>query len=293
MGFMIAVSSIEGGIQWLDGGAMFGHVPRTLWSRWTDVDEAGRIPLACRAMLIEYEGKRILCDAGIGAFFNPQMQDRFGLTGQGHVLLDSLADTGLSHEEIDWVVLGHLHFDHAGGLLPAADDSLERSEELLFPNATYVIGRAAWDRCRNPHRRDRASFIPGLAEKLEASGRLYVAEGASIPGCAEDRLSFRYSSGHTPGQGHVLFRGDRETVFFAGDLIPGTAWVNLPVTMGYDRCAEQTVDEKAELYKEAVSGNWLLFYAHDLKTAASRVERNAPGRFEAYDLFPRIKRMEV
>lgn len=284
---MTTISSIEGGVQWLDGGAMFGHVPRTLWRQWIEVDEAGRIPLASRALLIEHDGLRILCDTGIGAFFDLKMKDRFGVECDEHTLSDSLANVGLDHEQIDFVILSHLHFDHAGGLL-CPDDA-----GLMFPNAKYVVGRAAWERCLTPHIRDRASFIPGLADKLEASGRLVVVDGPVVPGVLEDRLSLRFSEGHTPGQLHVLFRGDRQTVFFSGDLIPGTPWVHLPVTMGYDRNPEKLIEEKEALYAEAVPGNWLVFYTHDLNVTAGRIVRNGRGRFEPQEPMAELHRFKI
>ena len=257
---------------------MFGNVPRPVWEKWLAPDPLGRIELACRAMLIECDGLKILCETGIGAFFDPKMADRYGVEDPEHRLLESLSKLGIKEEQIDVLILSHLHFDHAGGLLPTWNEIQATGQRLLFPNAKYVVGKEAFDRAKKPHSRDKASFIPGMVELLEASGRLVVIEGSKLPGVLEDRLSFRFSHGHTPGQMHTIFKGDSKTVIFAGDLIPGTSWVHLPVTMGYDRFPEMLIDEKTALYAVAVEKEWLCFYTHDTSTAMSQIQ-NINGRF--------------
>ena len=161
---------VMGNSQKLDGGAMFGNAPKALWERWVSADNRNRIDLACRALLVLEPDRRILFEAGIGAFFDPKLRDRFGVTDANHVLLDNLTALGIQHEDIDVVVLSHLHFDHAGGLLSAyqADEPLR----LLFPNAHFVVSEAAFERAIKPHARDKASFIPTLNEQLSQSGRL-------------------------------------------------------------------------------------------------------------------------
>src|SRR6187455_474621 len=114
---MLKLSSVVGNSQRLDGGAMFGNAPRALWSRWIEPDELGRIPLSCRAFLVEDAERRVLIETGIGSFFEPSLRDRYGVQEERHVLLDSLAALGVESHTIDWVILSHLHFDHAGGLL--------------------------------------------------------------------------------------------------------------------------------------------------------------------------------
>ena len=221
---MTTITSVDGNVQWLDGGSMFGNAPRVVWEKWVEVDPAHRVRLSTRSLLIEHEEEKILCEVGIGAFFDPKLAKRFGVEEPGHVLLENLKTLGISHEDITCVILSHLHFDHAGGLLPTFDDIQKGNDGILFPNATYVIGSDAFERCRNPHFRDRASYIPGLAEKLEASGRMKLIKGDKIPRYLEDRISFRYTEGHTPGQMHTVFKGDKRTVVFAGDLIPGATY---------------------------------------------------------------------
>jgi glyoxylase-like metal-dependent hydrolase (beta-lactamase superfamily II) len=289
----IKISSVEGNSQWLDGGAMFGNVPRALWEKWVEVDARSRIRLACRGLLIECDGLRILCETGIGAFFEPKLAERFGVAEKDHVLLASLAKLGLGDEDIDYVVLSHLHFDHAGGLLPTYAEIAAGRDRLLFPKAKYVVGAQAFARAEAPHPRDRASFIPGMTEKLRASGRLVLVEGERLPGVLDDRLSFFTSDGHTPGHMHTVFRGDQRTVCFAGDLVPGTAWVHLAVTMGYDRFAERVIDEKAALYAKAEPQKWLLFYTHDTACTASTVTHTQDGKYTAGEKHAQLMRLPI
>jgi len=271
--------AVDGNSQRLDGGAMFGNVPRALWQRWIAPDERHRIPLACRAMLIrEGADRSILLETGIGAFFQPKLRDRFGVQEEHHVLLDSLGALGRAHEDIDVVVLSHLHFDHAGGLLDVYREG--EAHRLLFPNATFVVGAEAWARAKAPHKRDRASFIPELPALLEASGRLEIVEGATSDALGPDYRLHR-SDGHTPGLLLTEVPSDEGPIVFAADLIPGRPWVHLPITMGYDRHPERLIDEKETLLSDLVSRSGRLFFTHDAECAMARVTRDERGRYAA------------
>lgn len=274
--------SIDGNRQRLDGGAMFGNAPKALWSRWAAPDAENRIDLACRALLVEESpaagGRRILLEAGIGVFFPPKLRERFGVVEDEHVLLDSLAAAGFAPDDIDVVVLSHLHFDHVGGLLTPWAEGV--APKLVFPDARYVVGAQAWGRALAPHARDKASFIPALQPLLEATGRLERVEG-DVSKTLGPAYRLHFSDGHTPGLMLVEVPSDEGPVVFAGDLVPGRPWVHLPITMGYDRYPERLIDEKQALLGDLHRRGGRLFFTHDPEIALAPVELDGRGRFRA------------
>jgi glyoxylase-like metal-dependent hydrolase (beta-lactamase superfamily II) len=272
----VLLTSVEGNRQRLDGGAMYGNVPRALWAQWTPPDAANRIEFACRCLLAQdLNGNTVLFETGIGAFFEPKLRARYGVHEDEHVLLGSLARRGVAPEDVDAVVLSHLHFDHAGGLLTAW--RADAAPALVFPRARFVIGARAWERARQPHPRDRASFIPPLAELLAASGRLEIVEGA-YSATLGTAVRFEYTDGHTPGLMHAELGGDGG-VAFCSDLIPGRPWVHLPVTMGYDRYPEHLIDEKQRFLEDKIARGVRLFFTHDLGCALATPTVDKSGRF--------------
>jgi glyoxylase-like metal-dependent hydrolase (beta-lactamase superfamily II) len=283
------LTTLLGNRQKLDGGAMFGNAPRAMWSRWLVPDAENRIDLACRCLLVEEPGRRVLVETGIGAFFDPDLRARYGVVEHRHVLLDALAARGLRDADIDVVVLSHLHFDHAGGLL-AAHDAAHPGLRLLFPNATFVVGEAAWDRAVHPHPRDRASFVPGLVEALAATGRVERVRGASSDVLGRGWTLHR-SDGHTPGLVLPEMEMPDGPVVFAADLIPGAAWVHAPITMGYDRFPELLVDEKTALLSDLVERRGRLVFTHDPEVACARVARDPAGRFVAVERSGSLERL--
>ena len=277
---MRTLTSILGNSQRLDGGAMFGNAPRPMWEAWIAPDEQNRIPLACRAMLVRDRGRTLLFETGIGAFFEPALRARYGVVEDRHVLLDSLAAAGVRPEDVDVVVLSHLHFDHAGGALTAWREGA--APALAFPRAAWVVGAEAWQRALAPHPRDRASFIPALQPLLEATGRVEQVSGDRSETLG-DGFRFHVSHGHTPGLLLAEVELGGGPVVFAADLIPGRAWVHVPITMGYDRYPELLIDEKASLLADLAGRGGRLFFTHDPVVALGRVVRDERGRYRTTD----------
>jgi glyoxylase-like metal-dependent hydrolase (beta-lactamase superfamily II) len=281
------IFSVDGNSQRLDGGAMFGNCPKAVWQKWMTPDEHNRVTLACRSMLVREDNRNVLLETGIGAFFEPKLKERFGVQEDRHLLLESLAKLGVAPEDVDVVVLSHLHFDHAGGLLDVWREGAPA--RLVFPNASYVVSAGAWERARNPHPRDRASFIPELQDLLEGTGRLEIV-GTDRSAILGDQYSFSYSEGHTPGLMLTRVEGASEgPITFLGDLVPGAAWVHLPITMGYDRYPELLIDEKKALLERIVSEEGWAFFTHDPEIAAARVVRSKEGRYSVTDARPALR----
>ncbi len=273
------VTPVDGNTQRLDGGAMFGNAPRALWSRWMVPDEDNLIPLATRALLVqEASGRNVLLEAGIGAFLDPELRRRYGVVEDTHVLLANLAELGLRPGDVDVVVLSHLHFDHAGGLLTAWNESAPHS--LVFDSARYLVSTAAWERALQPHMRDRASFIAELPNLLTESGHLEMVD-SERSATLGDRYRFHFSQGHTPGLMLTEIDTEDGPLVFAGDLIPARPWVHLPITMGYDRYPELLIDEKAALLEDLYRRGGRLALTHDPDVAIVGIHRDASGRFSA------------
>lgn len=294
---------------------MFGNAPRAMWQKWIAPDDENRIPLACRCLLAtDLDGRNVLFETGIGAFFEPKLRERYGVVEERHVLLESLAQVGLKHEDIDVVVLSHLHFDHVGGLLAAweplgeqpssdlagqlplqagegesarsstADVPKGAPPRLLFPNAKYLVSTDHWARATHPHPRDRASFIPEVPALLEASGRLEKVGGEHSRTLGK-AVRFHYSQGHTPGLmlSEIVGPHGKDGVVYCADLIPGTPWVHLPVTMGYDRAPEMLIDEKREFLDDKLRRGVRLFFTHDHRVAMAAPQRDERRRYSVVD----------
>ncbi len=270
------VVELEDGIFRLDGGAMFGVVPKTLWSRKVEADEANRIRLSLCGLLLDDGKSRILIDTGIGDKFGGKELSMYSIERRRGQLFEELREAGYSPGDVTDVVLTHLHFDHAGN---ATIRRGERPEEYVpaFPGARYHVQREHWEWALSPSERDRASFRPADFEPLaalEPEGRLVLhGDGDSIA----DGVTVHASSSHTPGHQHVIVRTAGECIVHCGDLVPTRAHVRLPYIMGYDLFPLGTLEEKKKLFAEAAQGRWLLFAEHDPANRWFTVEADGKG----------------
>jgi len=271
---------LEGGTQRLDGGAMFGVVPKPLWQKRIAPDDRNRIPLALRCLLVEHPDGLVLVDTGIGNKEPDKFRDIYGVENAGVTgptqLEDALAQAGYRPDEVRWVVNTHLHFDHAGGNTCGREGGAGAESEpvLAFPNATYVVQRGELDFARHANERTRASYFPPNFEPVAAAGRWQLVDGAVdlLPG-----IQLLPTPGHVPYHQSVLVRDGGETACFLADLAPTAAHVPLPWIMGYDLEPLRTLETKRHLLGEAVAEQWLLLFEHDAEVVAARVVDGARG----------------
>ncbi len=273
---MVKLHAVESNKLRLDGGAMFGNAPKTMWNSWTRPDKDNRIHLATRTLLVQTDDeKNFLFEVGVGAFFEPKLKDRFGVEEEEHMLLKNLSKIGVDETDIDGVILSHLHFDHAGGLLPEYGDNVPM---LHFPNANYYLPEKHWEYAQNPHPRERTSFIPILQELLEKSDRLVLIDKPEHKEL-DFGVTFRFSDGHTKGLMISRISLKSGPLIFVTDLVPGLSWVHLPITMGYDRFPELKSDEKKQLFEDILDKNAILFFTHDPKIPCALLKRDEKGRY--------------
>ena len=250
---------VETGRFRLDGGAMFGVVPKTLWSRMISADDKNRIPMAMRCMVVKSKStNRIyLIDNGCGNKFDEKMEKIYSLDYDHSNLIDSLKDIDIAPEDITDMVFTHLHFDHSGGTTDYDDDG---NLYEVFPNATYHVNKRHWETATNPNDREKASFFTENIDPVKNSGRLNLTDdGVTF----EEEFKTAVMDGHTEGQQLPIFTDGKKTIIYAADLFPTYAHIPLPWIMGYDMKPLQTLDEKKEFLKNAVDKKWYLFMEHD------------------------------
>lgn len=266
-----AVSAIECGYLGLDGGSMFGVVPKTLWQKTNPADEQNRIKLAMRAMLIQGDGKNIIVDCGAGNKLSEKLKGIYVLDYSEHSLESSINKSGLNLEDITDVVLTHLHFDHTGGATLANDDG---EVVATFPNATYYIHKTQWETAFNPSPRDKSSYFKENYEILMKDDQLNLLEG-------EDELFPEIETivvnGHTPGQILLKIRSGERTMLYSADLFPTSSHVPLPYIMAYDLEPLESMKEKERVLEKAVKEDWILFYEHDPYKVATGVINDEKG----------------
>ncbi|HEY6192170.1 MAG TPA: MBL fold metallo-hydrolase [Bacteroidota bacterium] len=264
------VHPIETGRFRLDGGAMFGVVPKALWSGTNPPDERNRIELAARALLISGRGRTILVDNGNGSKFTERQTDIYRLDTSGTELTRSLRAHGLDPSDITDVILTHLHFDHAGGSTLRENGALRPA----FPKARYYVQRAHWNHALAPSEKDRGSFMPDDFMPLKDHGVLDFVDGECelFPG-----ISLVVINGHTTSLQLPFISDGSASLLFCCDLFPTTSHIPLPYIMAYDLRPLVTLEEKKKILPRASEEGWLLFFEHDPRVIAGRVKRTEKG----------------
>jgi len=276
----LKVTTIDAGSLWLDGGAMFGVVPKPLWSRRAESDDRNRILLAMRCLLVHTGRELVLVDTGVGSKESDKFAEIYRIENAGSPtrLEESLRDVGVEPGDIDVVLSTHLHFDHAGGNTLTTDAG---EVTAAFPNAVYRIRRQEWDFAHLDNERVKASYLPSNFDPLEREGRIRFIEndGEVMPG-----ISVIRTPGHTPGHQSVLIGAGDRKLFYLADLIPTAAHLPLPWIMGYDVEPLVTLESKRRELAQAVEEGWTLAFEHDPKIAWGRPVESSPGRVELVDV---------
>lgn len=268
----MTVHTLDTGLFKLDGGAMFGVVPKSMWQKLVPADDHNMCTWALRCLLVEDGNRLTLVDTGIGSKQDDKFRGHFYLHGDD-TLENSLRQRGFTSSDITDVFLTHLHFDHVGGaVVRTPDDKLQ----LAFPNATYWSNQAHWDWAVTPNPREKASFLQENIRPIQESGHLqFVGDGvpAGLPGFQEIVLV----DGHTEKMMLPVLQYKGRTLAFVADLIPSAAHVPLPYVMGYDMRPLQTMQEKDTLLQRAATENWVLVLEHDAQTECITVQHTEKG----------------
>lgn len=264
------IHPIETGRFGLDGGAMFGIVPKPLWSKTNPADERNRIELAARAMLIIGNGRKIIVDNGNGTKFSEKQFDIYKLNMSQYDLKKSLAQYRLTTSDITDVILTHLHFDHAGGSTYRENGELKPT----FPNAKYYVQKAHWEHANNPSEKDRGSFMPDDFLPLKAHGVLEFVDGE---GMLFPNVEVLVMNGHTTALQLPKISDGKTTLLYCCDLFPTTSHIPLPYIMAYDLRPLTTLEEKRKILSQAYEENWLFFFEHDPKVIAGTVKPSEKG----------------
>jgi len=263
----LTLHALEAGIQWLDGGAMFGVVPRPLWEKKIRPDSRHRIPLALRCLLVETPNLLVLVDSGIGSKEGEKFKDIYGVDNEGDPtrLEDGIRALGFEPADVDLVVSTHLHFDHAGGNTLHTPDG---ATVPAFPNARYVVQKGELAFAQSPNERVRASYMSKNFLPLAEAGRVDTVEGA-VP--ITQGLSLLPTPGHTPFHQSVLLDGGGEKAIFLADLCPTSAHLPLPWIMGYDLEPLVTLETKKVLWEKVREEGWILVFQHDVHVPWGRM----------------------
>ncbi len=301
------------GIYRLDGGAFFGVIPKTMWSRKVEADERNYVPAGMNSLLIRTGKQTVLVETGMGNKLPERMVKFYGQPAQ---LLKNLAAAGVAPEDIDIVINSHLHFDHCGW-----NTIRDKSSKIVptFPRAKYFAPEGEWQYARHPSERDAISYIPDNFDPLIASGQMTLLKGGEeiVPG-----ITVKTFPGHTASMMAVIVRGchsgepnrachpeaatnsgshseepffgDEEpvsardehplTACYISDLIPSTAHIDLAWGMGFDLYPLQTIESKKDYYARSISEKWLTVFTHDPKTPWAYIEKDETGKMVARSL---------
>jgi glyoxylase-like metal-dependent hydrolase (beta-lactamase superfamily II) len=259
----------------LDGGAMFGVVPKTIWNKLNPSDDNNMCNWAMRCLLIETENQRILIDTGIGNKQSDKFYSHYSLNGD-YSLTKSLSEAGFTTDDITDVLLTHLHFDHCGGAIVRNDD---QSLSLAFPNAKYHLTESHWKHANNPNPREKASFLIENFELIGTSGKLnFVNDGDMLANCIEVKVF----NGHTIGMiAPLIHLENGRKILYAADLYPSAAHIPANYVMSYDIQPLITMNERIKMNELAFTEQIIFFYEHDVAVEASLVGKNEKGQFHA------------
>lgn len=260
--------TIHSGFIGLDGGAMFGIIPKPLWEKTNPADNSNRVTLATRNLLLVSESRKILIDTGMGNKWDDKAKNIYRID-ENLSLEKALGQKGFSFSDITDVILTHLHFDHAGGSTKFENNQIVPS----FPNAKYHIQKENFDWAMNPSDRDRGSYIKENFEPLAKEGVLKLLTSNEF----DENISFEIINGHTFGQQMVKISDGNQTVLYCADLLPFVSHIRLPYIMAYDLQPLITLAEKKKYLKQALDENWILFFGHDPDYAAVTLKRGDKG----------------
>jgi len=262
--------SIETGRFALDGGAMFGIVPKVLWSKLHPADDKNRIDMALRSLLIVDDKRKILIDTGIGTKLSKKSQKIYKLDQTEYNLEASLEKYDLETKDITDVILTHLHLDHVGG----ATYLKGKKQKLTFPNATHYVQKTHHEWASKPSEKDKGSFINEDFKTIEKEGKLRLIDGYAMILPNIDVIIY---DGHTIGQQLVKISDGIDTLVYCGDVIPFTSHIKLPYIPSYDINPITSIEDKEKLLTRACNGDWILFFEHDPVTEAVKVEKDNKG----------------
>lgn len=272
------LTTVSGGRFKSDGGTIFGVVPKALWSRLIPVDENNMIPQATNCVLVDTGSKKILIDTGYGSKL-PAKQRKIIGAEEGNPLLESLSAHGVSEDDIDLVVLSHLHFDHAGGATRVNEDA---DDVPKFPDADYIVQRREWVIATANFPELAGAYPQENLRPLEAAGQLRLVDGTTevVPG-----VRMEVSGGHTEGHSVIVLESEGQTAVYLGDLCPSTRHFNSRWCMAYDVDLLETRRRKPEWLGRIADGNWLALFDHDPDIAAAYLERDDRNEFRVREAF--------